>query len=52
MGREKRGSEERQEAEVRAVYTLDELLAQCDGTIPISDEDREWLNAPSVGREI
>ena len=33
-------------------YTLDELLAQCDSKAPHSQEDREWLNLPSVGREI
>ena len=36
----------------RPKYTLDELLAQCDFTIPMSDEEREWLDMPSVGREI
>jgi antitoxin ChpS len=33
-------------------YTLDELLAQCDPKAPHSQEDREWLSLPSVGREI
>jgi antitoxin ChpS len=32
-------------------YTLDELLAQCEPG-PISEEDREWLDMPSVGREL
>jgi antitoxin ChpS len=36
----------------RPVYTLDELLAQCDFDVPYSDEEREWLDAPPVGREI
>ena len=36
----------------RPKYTLDELLAQCDFTIPMSDEEREWLDMPAVGREI
>ena len=36
----------------RPRYTLDELLAQCDPDAPITDEEREWLDAPSVGREI
>lgn len=32
--------------------TLAELLAQCDFSIPVSEEDREWLDAPAVGREV
>ena len=36
----------------RPRYTLEELLAQCDPSIPISDEEREWLDAPIVGREL
>lgn len=32
-------------------YTLAELLAQCDFDRPITDEDREWLDAHPVGRE-
>jgi antitoxin ChpS len=32
-------------------YTLDELLAQCDPDAPLSQEQREWLDAPAVGRE-
>jgi antitoxin ChpS len=35
----------------RPRYTLEELLAQCDPTAPMSDEDREWLDSPPVGRE-
>jgi hypothetical protein len=31
---------------------LDGLLAQCNPTAPISAEEREWLDAPAVGREI
>ncbi len=33
-------------------YTMEELLAQCDPNAPMSDEDREWLNSPPVGREL
>ncbi len=33
-------------------YTLDELLSQCDFSIPPSVEEREWLDAPAVGREV
>ncbi|MBZ0222326.1 MAG: antitoxin [Dokdonella sp.] len=36
----------------RLRYTLDELLAQCDATAPLSAEDRQWLDAPSVGSEL
>jgi antitoxin ChpS len=36
----------------RSKYTLEELLAQCDFSIPMSDEEREWLDAPAVGTEI
>lgn len=36
----------------RPHYTLEELLAQCDGTAESTDEDRTWLDAPSVGREL
>jgi hypothetical protein len=32
-------------------YTLAELMAQCDLDQPMTDEDREWLDAPPVGRE-
>ena len=36
----------------RGRYTADELLAQCDYSLPMSDEEREWLNTPPVGREL
>jgi antitoxin ChpS len=36
----------------RPKYTAEELLAQCDFSIPMSDEDREWIDAPRVGREL
>lgn len=32
-------------------YKLDDLLAQCDFTIPVTPEEREWLDAPAVGEE-
>lgn len=35
----------------RSKYTLDELLARCDFSLPMSLEEREWLDAPAVGRE-
>jgi len=38
---------------VRApVYTLEELLAEMDYSEPLSAEDREWLDAPPVGKEV
>jgi len=33
-------------------YTLDELLAQCDFSESLPHQDREWLDAPPVGREL
>lgn len=32
-------------------YNLADLVARCDPNAPLSDEDRAWLDAPSVGRE-
>ena len=36
----------------RPRYTLDELLAQCDGSAVITDEDQEWLASSPVGTEL
>ena len=36
----------------RPTYTLDELLAQCEETDAPSAEDRAWLEAKPVGREL
>jgi antitoxin ChpS len=36
----------------RPRYTLDELLAQCDASVEISAEDREWLDDRPVGGEL
>jgi antitoxin ChpS len=33
-------------------YTLDELLAASDYSQPMSQEDREWIDGPPVGREL
>jgi antitoxin ChpS len=33
-------------------YTLQELLDQCDYSIPMDEEEREWLDAPRVGHEL
>lgn len=32
-------------------YTLAQLLAQCDASVPINTEERAWLDAPAVGLE-
>ena len=36
----------------RPHYSLDELLAQCDESVEISEEDRAWLDSEPVGREL
>ena len=36
---------------LRPRYTLQELLDQCDGSLPISEEDRQWESMAPVGRE-
>lgn len=36
----------------RNKYTLDQLLARCDLTLPLSAEEKEWMDAPLVGKEI
>lgn len=36
----------------RVRYTLDELLAQCDLSAELTAQEREWLDAPAVGREV
>jgi len=33
-------------------YTLEELLARCDLSLPRSAEETAWLEAPPVGREL
>jgi antitoxin ChpS len=32
-------------------YKLSELLAQCDPALPLSQEERDWIDAPAVGQE-
>ena len=36
----------------RPKYTMQELLDQCDFSLPISEEEREWMDAPRVGEEL
>ncbi|HIC4609521.1 TPA: AbrB/MazE/SpoVT family DNA-binding domain-containing protein [Salmonella enterica subsp. enterica serovar Schwarzengrund] len=40
------------EPQKRPRYSLEELLAQCDPHAEMSDGDREWMDAPAVGKEI
>jgi antitoxin ChpS len=40
------------EAKARARYTLDELLSQCGSEAAVDAEEREWMDAPAVGREL
>jgi antitoxin ChpS len=40
------------QAQNRPKYTLEELLAQCDETIEISTEEREWIDMKPVGAEL
>ncbi|MGO4574115.1 AbrB/MazE/SpoVT family DNA-binding domain-containing protein [Microvirga sp. 2TAF3] len=35
----------------RKKYTLAELLDQCDPAASLSQDEREWLDAPSAGME-
>ena len=35
----------------RPRYTLSELVAQCNPRKRLSREEREWIDAPPVGRE-
>jgi antitoxin ChpS len=38
--------------QTRPRYTMAELLAKCDYSQPVLSEDREWIDAPPVGREM
>jgi antitoxin ChpS len=45
------------EPQTKPRYTLEELLAKCDYSQPLppgdtDPEEREWLDAPAVGREL
>jgi len=33
-------------------YTLDELLVNCDSSADLTEQEREWLDAPTVGNEV
>jgi antitoxin ChpS len=36
----------------RPRYTLDELLAQCDASMPMPKGDKDWTTGPAAGREL
>ena len=36
----------------RSRYMLAELMSQCDLSVPLSEEDHTWLDAPAVGSEL
>lgn len=36
----------------RTRYTAAELVAQYDGNAALTEEDRAWLAAPPIGREV
>ena len=36
----------------RPVYTLEQLLKDATPGVPLSDEDRQWIDAPSIGNEL
>lgn len=36
----------------RRRYSLEDLLAQCDATAPMDEQDREWLESGPVGDEL
>jgi antitoxin ChpS len=40
------------EASPRPRYTMAELLAASDYEQPPSQEDREWIDAPALGKEL
>ena len=40
------------EPQQRPRYTLEELLAASDYSQPLPPEEREWVEAPAVGREL
>lgn len=40
------------EPNVRKKYSLQELLAQCDPSAPLSSEDGVWTGSEATGREL
>lgn len=35
----------------RQRLTLEQRIAMCDLTVPFTEEERAWIDAPAVGRE-
>lgn len=33
-------------------YSLQELLAQCDPSAPMSEEDAHWVDSQTIGKEL
>jgi len=40
------------EPSIKPRYTLDELLAQCDPSAKMTQEDKDWVNNKPIGREL
>lgn len=40
------------EPKARPRYTLDDLLAQCSPDAATDADERAWIDAPAVGREV
>lgn len=38
--------------QLRKQYSLQDLLAQCDTSAPLSSEDRDWTASAPVGEEL
>jgi antitoxin ChpS len=36
----------------RTRYSLQQLLEQCDAQVPVTAEDRAWLDLPAAGAEL
>ena len=36
----------------RKKYKIEDLLAECDYSLPMDEEERAWIDAPRVGREL
>ncbi|MEE3717051.1 AbrB/MazE/SpoVT family DNA-binding domain-containing protein [Tumidithrix elongata RA019] len=40
------------EPQPKPIYSLDELLAQCDANAPITNEERTWIDVKPLGQEL
>ena len=40
------------EPELKKKYSLQELLAQCDPSAPMSIEDKDWVSSRAIGEEL